>query len=90
MSCGVADLVKVSVRKGKPELKKQVLDAVIIRQRKPYRRLTGERICFEDNAVIILRDRKAGEPKGTQVKGPVAREVIERWPNVAKIVSIVV
>jgi len=84
----VADMVKVSVRKGIPDMRGKVFDAVIVRQRKPYRRLTGERICFEDNAVAILKDEK-GNPKGTQIKGPVAREVLERWPSVAKIASFV-
>ena len=84
----MADWVKVSVKKGLPEMKGKVFDAVIIRQKKPYRRLTGERIAFEDNAVAILKDEK-GNPKGTQIKGPIAREVMERWPQVAKIASIV-
>lgn len=84
----VADMVKVSVRKGLPDMRGKVFDAVIVRQRKPYRRLNGERIAFEDNAVAILKDEK-GNPQGTQIKGPVAREVLERWPSVAKIAAIV-
>jgi len=70
-------------------MKGQVFDAVVVRVRKPYRRLTGERICFTDNAVALLKDEK-GNPKGTQIKGPIAREVAERWKEVAKIASIVV
>ncbi|MBS3088311.1 uL14 family ribosomal protein [Candidatus Pacearchaeota archaeon] len=84
----VADHVKVSVRAGKLDMKGQVFDAIVIRQKKPYRRLTGERVCFEDNAVALLKDEK-GNPKGTQIKGPVAREVQERWPSVAKIAQFV-
>nr|AJS12323.1 50S ribosomal protein L14P [uncultured archaeon] len=80
----VADWVKVSVRAGKPDMKGQVFDAVVIRQKKPYRRNTGERVCFEDNAVALLKDEK-GNPKGTFIKGPVAREVHERWKEVAKL-----
>ncbi len=80
----VADWVKVSVRVGKPDMKGQVFDAVVIRQKKPYRRNTGERVCFEDNAVALLKDEK-GNPKGTFIKGPVAREVHERWKEVAKL-----
>ena len=89
VSAKVADWVKVSVRKGIPDMKGKVFDAVIVRQKKPYRRWTGERIAFEDNAVAILKDEK-GNPKGTQIKGPVAREVQERWSSVAKIASVVV
>jgi large subunit ribosomal protein L14 len=84
----IADMVKVSVKKGDPEMRGKVFDAVVIRQKKPYRRKDGERISFEDNAVAILKDEK-GNPKGTQIKGPVAREVMERWPSVAKIASMV-
>src|SRR3972149_1985403 len=84
----VADLVKVSIRKGIPDMRGKVFDAIIVRQKKPYRRLNGERIAFEDNAVAILKDDK-GNPKGTQIKGPVARGVWERWPSVAKIAAIV-
>lgn len=84
----VADWVKVSVREGKPDMKGIVFDAVVIRQKKPYKRLTGERVSFEDNAVALLKDEK-GNPKGTQIKGPVAREVQERWGSVAKIAQFV-
>ena len=84
----IADMVKVSIKKGVPDMKGNVFDAVIIRQKKSYRRLNGERISFEDNSVAILKDDK-GNPKGTQIKGPIAREVMERWPQVAKIASII-
>ena len=84
----IADWVKVSVKKGIPDMKGKVFDAVLIRQKKSFRRLNGERVAFEDNAVAILKDDK-GNPKGTQIKGPIAREVQERWPQVSKIASIV-
>jgi large subunit ribosomal protein L14 len=89
IACGVGDWVKISVRKGLPEMRGQVFDAVVIRQKKEYRRLTGERICFEDNAVVLLKDDK-GNPKGTMIKGPIAREVAERWPSIAKLATIIV
>ena len=69
-------------------MKGKVFDAVIVRQKRSWRRKTGERVAFEDNAVIILKDEK-GNPKGTQIKGPIAREVQERWPQVAKIAQSV-
>jgi len=84
----IGDQIKVSVRAGKPEMKGQVFDAVVIRQKKPYRRKTGERVMFEDNAVALFKDDK-GNPKGTQIKGPVAREVAERWKAVGKIAQFV-
>ncbi|MSS75237.1 50S ribosomal protein L14 [Candidatus Pacearchaeota archaeon] len=84
----VGDWVKISVRAGKPEMKGILFDAVIIRQRMAYRRLTGERVMFEDNAVALLKDEK-GNPKGTMIKGPVAREIHERWKEVAKLAPFV-
>ncbi len=84
----IADHIKVSVRKGDPKMKGEVFDAILVRQRKPWQRNTGERICFSDNAVALLKDEK-GNPKGTQIKGAVAREVQERWREVAKIAGSV-
>ncbi len=89
MGCKIGDWVKVSVRVGNPDVKGEVFDAIVVRQKKPYRRLTGERICFTDNAVALLKDEK-GNPKGTQIKGPVPREISERWKEVAKIASVIV
>lgn len=84
----IGDLVKVSSRKGDPKMKGEVFDAVVIRQKKPFRRKTGERVAFTDNAVALLKDEK-GNPKGTQIKGPIAKEVAERWPFLAKIAKFV-
>lgn len=89
LACGVADLVKVSVRKGTTEVRKKVFFGVVVRQKKEYRRATGERIGFADNAVVILKDAE-GNPKGTQTKGAIAREAAERWPFVARIASIII
>ena len=88
-SAGVGDLVMASVKKGKLEMRKTVVLAVIVRQRKEYRRADGTRIKFEDNAAVVLKDEK-GNPKGTIFKGPIAKEVVEKWPLVGKIASIVV
>ena len=87
-SAKIADWIKVSVRKGVPDMKGKVFDAVVVRQKKSYRRLNGERICFSDNAVALLKDEK-GNPKGTIFKGPIAKEATERWPGVAKVASII-
>ena len=85
----IGDWVKVSVRAGNPTMKGQVFDAIVIRQKKPFRRNTGERIAFMDNAVALLKDEK-GNPKGTQIKGPIAKEVSERWQFIGKIAKYVV
>jgi large subunit ribosomal protein L14 len=88
MYAKIGDMVKVSVRKGLPDMKSKVFDAVVVRQKKPFMRWNGERIAFVDNAVVLLKDDK-GNPKGTQVKGPVAREIHERYPGISKIAKFV-
>ena len=89
-SAGVGDLVMAAVKAGKPELKHQVVPAVIIRQKQAYTRPDGTKIKFEDNAAVLLKDVKLGLPKGTAIKGPIAREVALRWPQIAKIANIVI
>lgn len=85
-AAGVGDQIMASVVEGKPGVRKTVVSAVIVRQKKEYRRLNGTRIRFEDNAAVLLKD-ELGNPKGTVIKGPIAQEVAERWPLVAKIAS---
>ena len=85
---GVGDMVVASVKKGRPDIKKQVVHAVIVRQKMPYRRANGSRISFEDNAAIIVGED--GMPKGTEIKGPVAKEAAERWIKISSLASIVV
>jgi large subunit ribosomal protein L14 len=87
-TAGVGDYVIGSAKKGKPEIMHQVLKAIIIRQKKEYRRADGTRIKFADNACILVDDD--GKPKGTEIKGPVAKEVIERWKLVGGNAKIVV
>ncbi len=88
MYAKLGDWLKVTVRKGDPKMKGELFDAVLVRQRKSWQRKTGERVWFSDNAVVLLKDDK-GNPKGTQVKGPVAREIQERWKEVAKLASVI-
>ncbi|MBR9675773.1 50S ribosomal protein L14 [Candidatus Woesearchaeota archaeon] len=87
-AAGVGDMVQVTVKKGRPDVRKQVHFAIIVRQKKEYRRPDGTRVKFEDNSLIILKDDK-GNPKGTIFKGPVAKEAAERWPALAKVASMI-
>lgn len=88
-AAGIGDLVVVTVKKGKPEMRKKVVFAVVVRQKKEFRRPDGTRVKFEDNAVVVLKDDK-GNPQGTIFKGPVAKEVCQRWPGIAKVASVIV
>jgi large subunit ribosomal protein L23e len=58
-----------------------VMPAVVIRQRKPYRRKDGCFIYFEDNAGVIVNNK--GEMKGSAITGPVAKECADLWPRIA-------
>lgn len=84
----VGDKVIVSVKKGIPEIRKQILPAVVIRQRRPYRRPDGTWVSFEDNAVVIITPE--GTLKGSEIRGPVAKEAAERWPRLANMASIII
>ncbi|MCD4740386.1 50S ribosomal protein L14 [archaeon] len=85
---GVGDVIICSVKKGKPEIRKKVVRAVITRQRKEFRRANGLRIKFEDNAAVLVDD--TGLPKGTEIKGVVAKEVAERFAKIATLAKNVV
>ena len=87
-SAGIGDIVIVSVKKGSPELRKQLFPAVIVRQRRPFRRPDGTMVSFEDNAVVLTT--KTGETKGSDIKGPVAKEAAERFARIAATASTIV
>lgn len=62
-----------------------VMPAVVIRQRKPFRRKDGIFIYFEDNAGVIVNNK--GEMKGSAITGPVAKECADLWPRIASNAS---
>lgn len=75
----LGDIIVGTVKKADPRKlvkKHEVVKAVIIRQRKEFRRLDGSYIRFDDNAVVILGDGKL--PKGGRVFGPAAKEVKDK------------
>ena len=80
-SAGIGDMIMSTVKKGKPELRKKVTPAVVVRQRKSWRRKNGIVIYFEDNAAVIVNPK--GEMKGSAITGPVAKECAELWPRIA-------
>jgi len=83
----LGDLVVCSVKSALPNgavKKGQVVKAVIVRTAKEVGRKDGSYIRFDDNAAVILNDK--GEPRGTRIFGPVARELREK--NYMKIVSL--
>lgn len=83
----LGDVVKAAVKKAIPGgtvKKSDVVDAVIVRTRKEYRRADGSYVRFDDNAAVILN--KDNQPVGTRIFGPIAREL--RGAGYLKIVSL--
>ncbi|HKZ63683.1 MAG TPA: 50S ribosomal protein L14 [Thermoplasmata archaeon] len=87
-SAGIGDILVVTVKKGTPEMRRQLVNAVVVRQRRPFRRADGIMVRFEDNACVLVTPE--GEVKGSDIKGAVAREAAERWPRIAATASIIV
>jgi len=85
---GIGDMIIGSVKKGTPEMRKQKVNAVIVRQKKEYLRPDGMRVSFEDNAAVVNNEN--GEPKGSDIKGSVAKEAAERWSKIASQAKIVI
>jgi large subunit ribosomal protein L14 len=84
----VGSTCTVTIKKGRPELRGNILKAVIVRQKMIYKRVDGTRLCFEDNAGVIIT--KEGDPRGTEIRGPIAREAAERFPRLASISSLII
>ncbi len=76
-AAGIGDMITASVIKGSPNYLKKPVLVVIVRQKAPIRRANGMRIRFEDNAGVMVDDSKFHLPIGTEVKGAMAREVVE-------------
>jgi len=82
----LGDIVVASVKSAEPRAaikKKAIVRAVIVRQRKPFRRKDGSYIRFDENAAVIVDGK---DPKGTRIFGPIAREIRDR--GYMKIVSL--
>jgi large subunit ribosomal protein L14 len=87
LQAGLGDVITAAVKEATPESqvkKGSVVKAVVVRMRKERRRKDGTYIRFDDNAAVLIND--AGEPVGTRVFGPVARELREK--KFTKIVSL--
>lgn len=84
----IGELVVLSVQIAEPRKqtkKKDVVHAIVVRQKKPFRRKDGSYVSFDDNAVVIVEKEKR-EPRGSRVFGPIPREIAEA--GYQKIVSL--
>ena len=83
----IGDVIVASVKRAIPHgmvKKGEIVQAVIVRVAKPYRRIDGSYIKFDENAAVILGDKN--NPKGSRIFGPVARELRDK--NFTKIISL--
>ncbi|MBK8479010.1 MAG: 50S ribosomal protein L14 [Opitutaceae bacterium] len=86
-TASVGDIITINIKESTPDAtvkKGEVVKAVIVRTRAPLRRADGSYLRFDSNAVVIID--ADGNPKGTRIFGPVAREL--RAKNFMKIVSL--
>ncbi len=87
LQAGLGDVITASVKEAAPDSavkQGKVVRAVVVRTRKEHRRRDGTYIRFDDNAAVLINE--AGEPVGTRVFGPVARELREK--KFTKIISL--
>jgi large subunit ribosomal protein L14 len=87
-SAGVGDMIVISVKKFNVEMRREVTTAVVVRQKKEFKRADGLRVKFEDNAAVIISPE--GAIKGSEIRGPVAKEAADRWPAIGSAASIIV
>ncbi len=83
----VGDVIVATVKRAMPHgmIKEgEVVRAVVVRVAKPYRRLDGSYIRFDENAAVVLSEKN--NPRGSRIFGPVARELREK--NFTKIISL--
>lgn len=86
----IGEIVVISVQKAEPRKatkKKDVLRAIVVRQKAPFRRKDGSYIRFDENAVVIvIKDPKKKEPTAGRIFGPIPREIGE--VGYQKIISL--
>lgn len=87
-NAGIGAIVICTVKKGDQKIKHEIVKAIIVRQKMEYRRPMGIRIKFNDNAGILIDDKF--EPRGREIKGIIAKEVVERFPVIGKIASSII
>ena len=89
----IGEVIVATVKKAEPRKivkKHDIVRAVIIRQKRPYRRADGSYIRFDDNAAVIL-EAKTKEPKGGRISGPIAKELKEKgFDKIAALAEVLV
>jgi large subunit ribosomal protein L14 len=87
-SAQVGDIVICSVVKGNQKIRRQIVHAIIIRQKQRYKRSDGTSISFFDNAAVIVNEN--GDLKATEIRGAVAKECAEKWPRLSSAATMII
>ncbi|OLS22808.1 MAG: 50S ribosomal protein L14 [Candidatus Heimdallarchaeota archaeon LC_3] len=87
-SAKIGDLIICSVTKGSQKIRRQIVHAVVVRQRQRIRRSDGTIIAFYDNAAVVTNE--IGDPKGSEIRGAVAKEAAERFPRIASTATMII
>ena len=88
----IGEVVIISIQKAEPRKtvkKKDIHRAVVVRQKKAFRRKDGSYVRFDENAVVLI-DKTKGEPIGGRVFGPIPRELSEKYQKIVSLASEVV
>lgn len=83
----LGDIIVATVKEANPGIglkKGEIIKAIVVRTKKEFSRKDGSYIKFDDNAAVILKDKK--DPRGTRIFGPIAREIRDK--KFTKIVSL--
>uniref|UniRef100_A0A8I5Y4M0 Large ribosomal subunit protein uL14 n=1 Tax=Rattus norvegicus TaxID=10116 RepID=A0A8I5Y4M0_RAT len=80
-AAGVGHMVMATVQKSRPQLRKKVHPAMVIRQQKSCGRKDGVSLYFEEDAEVIVNNK--GKMKGSAITGPIAKEHADSWPRIA-------
>ena len=87
-SAKVGDLCVCSVVKGNQKIRRQIVHAIIIRQRQRFKRSDGTSVAFYDNAAVIVNEN--GDLKATEIRGAIAKECAERWPRLSSAATMII
>ena len=87
-SAQVGDLVVCSVVKGNQKVRRQIVHAIIIRQRQRYKRSDGTSVSFWDNAAVLVNEN--GDLKATEIRGAIAKECAEKWPRLSSSATVII
>ena len=88
----IGEIVIISIQKAEPRKavkKKDIHRAVVVRQKKAFRRKDGSYVRFDENAVVLI-DKTKGEPIGGRVFGPIPRELAEKYQKIVSLAAEIV